>query len=205
MKRSIRSVLALVAATTVVAALPAAAADAKIGAPAPGFTLTDTNGTPHALSDFVGKVVVLEWTNPDCPFVRKHYDSKNMQSLQKKYTAEGVVWLTINSSAPGKQGSYAPEKWNAMAAKQSFGSTAILLDPDGTVGRAYGAKTTPDMYVIDASGVLRYAGAIDSIASTDRADLAKATNYVAAALDAILSGAEVATEVTQPYGCSVKY
>ncbi len=177
----------------------------KVGESAPPFTLTDTHGVEHRLSDYAGKVVVLEWLNHDCPFVKKHYDSGNMPELQKGYTAKGVVWLSINSSAPGKQGNYPPEKANELTQQKGGAATAVLLDPDGTVGRAYGAKTTPHMYVIDQKGVLRYAGAIDSIPSTDRADISRATSYVAAALDAVLAGKEVETKATQAYGCSVKY
>lgn len=184
---------------------PMAASDAKIGAAAPGFSLPDTLGTSHSLADFRGKVVVLEWLNHDCPFVKKHYDSGNMPALQAKYTAQGVVWLSINSSAPGKQGNYAPEKANELSRQKKSSATAVLLDPDGKVGKAYGAKTTPHMFVIDAAGVLRYAGAIDSVASADPADVAKADNYVAQALDAVLAGKPVVTASTTAYGCSVKY
>lgn len=198
--RSLAGLLLVGAAT-----IPSLASEAKIGSPAPAFTLTDTNGKSHALADFKGKVVVLEWLNHDCPFVKKHYDSGNMPALQSKYTAEGVVWLSVNSSAPGKQGNFPAEKANELTRQKKGAATAVLLDPDGKVGKAYGAKTTPHMYVIDAQGVLRYAGAIDSVASADPADIPKADNYVAAALDAVLAGNPVATPSTQPYGCSVKY
>jgi len=198
--RSLAGLLLVGAAT-----IPSLASEAKIGSPAPAFTLTDTHGKSHALADFKGKVVVLEWLNHDCPFVKKHYDSGNMPAVQSKYTAEGVVWLSVNSSAPGKQGNFPPEKANELTRQKKGAATAVLLDPDGKVGKAYGAKTTPHMYVIDAQGVLRYAGAIDSVASTDPADIPKADNYVAAALDAVLAGKPVANASTQPYGCSVKY
>jgi peroxiredoxin len=180
-------------------------AHAKVGEPAPAFTLSDTQGKPHSLSEFQGKVVVLEWLNHDCPFVKKHYDSGNMSKLQTEYTGKGVVWLSINSSAPGKQGNYPPGEANDLTKKKGAAASFVLLDPDGTVGRAYGAKTTPHMYVIDAKGVLQYAGAIDSVASTDQDDIPKATNYVAAAVDSVLAGKPVETATTQPYGCSVKY
>jgi peroxiredoxin len=183
----------------------ASAARAKVGDPAPSFSLVDTNGKSHTLGDFKGKVVVLEWLNHDCPFVKKHYDSGNMPALQARYTAKGVVWLSINSSAPGKQGNYAPDKANELSREKKSGATYVLLDPDGTVGRLYGAKTTPHMYVIDASGVLRYDGAIDSVSSTDQDDIPGATNYVAAAIDAVMAGKAVDPSVTQAYGCGVKY
>ena len=187
-------------------ALAAASAHAtKVGDPAPSFSLVDTNGKQHALGDFKGKVVVLEWFNHDCPFVKKHYDSGNMPALQSRYTAKDVVWLSINSSAPGKQGNYAPEKANELSKEKKSAATYVLLDQDGTVGRLYGAKTTPHIYVIDGKGVLRYEGAIDSVSSTDQADIKDATNYVAAAVDAVMAGKNVDPSVTQSYGCAVKY
>jgi peroxiredoxin len=187
-------------------ALAAASAHAnKVGDPAPTFTLTDTNGKQHALGDFKGKVVVLEWFNHDCPFVKKHYDSGNMPALQSRYTAKDVVWLSINSSAPGKQGNYTPEQANELSKEKKSAATYVLLDPDGKVGREYGAKTTPHMYVIDGKGILRYEGAIDSVASTDQDDIKEATNYVASAVDAVMAGKAVEPSVTQSYGCAVKY
>jgi len=186
-------------------ALAAASAHAKVGDAAPAFTLVDTNGKQHALGDFKGKVVVLEWFNHDCPFVKKHYDSGNMPALQSRYTAKDVIWLSINSSAPGKQGNYAPEKANELSKEKKSAATYVLLDPNGTVGKLYGAKTTPHMYVIDGSGILRYEGAIDSVSSTDQADIKDATNYVAAAVDAVVAGKTVDPSVTQSYGCGVKY
>lgn len=180
-------------------------AAAVVGQPAPAFTLTDTNGKQHSLADFKGKYVVLEWVNHECPFVKKHYGSGNMQSLQKKYVDQGVVWLSINSSAPGKQGNYPPEKWNEITTEVKAVPTAVLLDPDGTVGRAYGAKTTPHMYIIDPEGTLIYAGGIDDKPSTDPDDIPKAKNYVDLALTEALSGQPVAIASTTPYGCSVKY
>jgi peroxiredoxin len=183
----------------------ASAADAKVGEAAPSFSLVDTSGKQHALGDFKGRIVVLEWFNHDCPFVKKHYDSGNMPALQSRYTGKDVVWLSINSSAPGKQGNYPPEKADALAKEKKSAATYVLLDPEGTVGRAYGAKTTPHMYVIDGAGILRYEGAIDSVSSTDQADIAGATNYVAAAVDAVLAGQAVDPSVTPAYGCAVKY
>lgn len=183
----------------------AASAEVAIGSPAPGFTLEDTQGVAHNLSDFKGKVVVLEWTNPDCPFVKKHYGAKNMQGLQSDSTAKGVVWLSICSSAPGKQGNYSPEDWAPILADQGSAATALLLDPDGAVGRAYAAKTTPHMFVIDAAGVLVYNGAIDDKPSTDSADIPGARSYVTEAVEAALAGVSVPVAKTTPYGCSVKY
>ncbi len=180
-------------------------AQAAVGAPAPSFTLTDTKGAAHALADFAGKPVVLEWTNPDCPFVKKHYGAKNMQALQAKYVAQGVVWLSVCSSASGKQGHYPADEWNRILAEQGSAATALLLDPDGQVGRAYGAKTTPHLFVVDAAGTLVYDGAIDDNPSTDSADIPGARAYVSEALDAVLAGAPVPVAQTKPYGCSVKY
>jgi peroxiredoxin len=179
--------------------------EAHVGQNAPDFTLKDTNGKPQTLSSYKGKYVVLEWYQPDCPFVRKHYGSGNMQKLQKEYTAKGVVWLSIDSSAPGQEGNYDAAKLNAFAARDGAARTALMIDSDGKVGRLYGAKTTPDMYVIDPSGKLIYQGAIDNKRSTDLADVNRATNYVKAALDSALAGKNVATTATAPYGCSVKY
>lgn len=177
----------------------------EVNQAAPGFTLKDTLGIDHALSALKGKFVVLEWTNHDCPFVKKHYDSGNMQKLQKAYIEKGVVWLSVNSSAEGKQGNYTPEKWNELNKEKGVAATAVLLDPDGTVGKMYGAKTTPHMFVISPEGVLIYKGAIDDKPSVDPESLKDAKNYVAAALDAAMAGKPVETPATQAYGCSVKY
>ncbi|MDF3130194.1 thioredoxin family protein [Kiritimatiellaeota bacterium B1221] len=174
-------------------------------AEAPAFTLTDTNGNEHSLSDFKGKVVVLEWFNHGCPFVKKHYSKGNMQALQKTYTDKGVVWLAIVSSAEGKQGSDTAEGHNKTAKEKGTNATAILMDTDGTVGKAYGAKTTPHMFVINAEGELVYQGAIDDKRSTNPADIATSKNYVSAALDAVLAGEAVEVTKSTPYGCSVKY
>ena len=180
-------------------------AETEVGKAAPNFSLPDTNGKTHTLADLKGKYVVLEWYQPDCPFVRKHYRSGNMQALQKEYTAKGVTWLSIDSSAPGEQGNYPAEKLNEISAQNGSARTALLLDPAGTVGRLYGAKTTPDMYIITPDGILVYKGAIDNKRSTDLADVKSATNYVKVALDAVMAGKTVPTTATQPYGCSVKY
>jgi peroxiredoxin len=178
---------------------------AEVGKPAPEFSLTDTQGTSHKLSDFKGKTVVLEWINHGCPFVVKHYSEGHMQALQKKYTEKGVVWLAICSSAPGKEGHLSPADWNKTTAEKKAASTAVLLDEDGKVGQLYGAKTTPHMYVVNAEGVLVYNGAIDSIKSTRASDIAQAENYVSKALDELLAGKAVSLASTAPYGCGVKY
>lgn len=184
---------------------PALAAAPKVGSPAPGFSLVDSEGKDHALTDFKGKFVVLEWVNYDCPFVRKHYRSGNMQNLQKEYTGKGVVWLSICSSAPGKQGYFESGDLNDRIKEEKARPSAYLIDAEGTVGKLYEAKTTPHMFVINPEGTLVYAGAIDDIASTDTDDLPGATNYVKAALDAAQAGKPVATRSTKSYGCSVKY
>lgn len=181
------------------------ASDAKVGEAAPGFTLTDSHGNEHSLSDFKGKYVVLEWVNYDCPFVRKHYNSGNMQKLQKEYTEKGVVWLAINSSAPGKQGNFSNDEINSRSEEHGASFTAYLTDPTGEVGKMYGAKTTPHMYVINPEGKLIYAGGIDDTPSTDLEDVKTAKNYVSAALDEAMNGKEVEVQVSKPYGCSVKY
>jgi peroxiredoxin len=181
------------------------AAPPKVDQAAPEFTLTDSNGKQHSLSDFHGKFVVLEWVNYDCPFVRKHYGSRNMQRLQRAYTEKDVVWLSICSSAPGKQGYFEPDELQARIIEEDAVPTAYLIDADGAVGKLYEARTTPHMFVISPKGILLYAGAIDDIASTDVDDVPKATNYVRTALDAALAGKPVTTTSTKSYGCSVKY
>lgn len=186
-------------------AVPTFAAKAKIGQPAPDFTLTDINGVTHNLSDFTGKTVVLEWVNPECPFVVKHYGSGNLPALQHDATADGVVWLAINSGSAGAQGDFDESKAAAWLEKNGAGPSAYLRDQDGVVGRLYGAQTTPHMYVINPEGKLVYNGAIDSIRSANKRDIPNATNYVAAALAAVKSGDMPERPSTQPYGCSVKY
>ncbi len=177
----------------------------EVGKPAENFTLTDTQGKTHSLNDLKGKFVVLEWYNPDCPFVKKHYDGGNMQSLQKSYTDKGVVWLSINSSASGKQGYYSPEEYNKIAAEKKTAPTALLLDHDGKVGHLYGAKTTPHIFIINPEGNLIYQGGIDNKASADPADIATAENYVKSTLDSAMAGKPVAVPTSKPYGCGVKY
>src|SRR3984893_8805651 len=199
----IKTILTTFGVLTVTAGL--CFSEVQVGKNAPDFTLRDTNGKAQNLSSYKGKYVVLEWYQPDCPFVRKHYRSGNMQALQKEYTAKGVTWLSIDSSAPGEEENYPASKLNEISAQDSAARTALLLDPSGEVGRLYGAKTTPDMYVIDPNGILVYKGAIDNKRSTDLADVKTATNYVKVALEAVMAGKTVATTATQPYGCSVKY
>jgi len=178
---------------------------AAIDKEAPDFSLTDVTGTAHKLSQYRGKYVVLEWTNPDCPFVRKHYGSDNMQALQRRWVERDVVWLTICSSAAGQQGFYEAGDVRKQMEKSKAAPSAYLLDSDGTVGHAYGARTTPHMYVIDPKGTLIYAGAIDDKPSTKTADIDGASNYVQSCLEAATAGKPVATKTTTPYGCSVKY
>lgn len=191
-------------AMTIALAAPALAAP-KPGAPAPAFTAVDSNGRSHSLSDYKGKTVVLEWNNPECPFVKKHYGSGNMQALQKAAAKDGVVWLTINSSASGKQGHLTPKAANEYVAAQKAAPAAYLLDEKGTVGRLYEAKTTPHMYVIDPKGTLVYMGAIDDRPTANPDDIKTAKNYVTAALASVKAGKPVQEAATKPYGCSVKY
>ncbi len=186
-------------------ATAAADAHAVVDQKAPAFTLTGLDGKAYSLADFKGKYVVLEWNNFDCPFVKKFYGAGKMQDLQKEYTAKGVVWLTICSSAEGKQGYYEPDAMKAMVAERKLSSTAYLRDPDGKVGKLYGAKTTPHMFVISPDGVLIYAGAIDDKPGTDPADIANASNYVTASLNLAMAGKPLDVKSTTSYGCSVKY
>jgi len=172
---------------------------------APDFTLSDTTGNSHSLSDFKGSYVVLEWTNHGCPFVKKHYSEGHMQALQEKMTGKGVVWLKINSGAPGKQGYVTAEEGNQLLAEKGIKATALLLDSDGIVGRTYDARVTPHMYLIDPEGTLIYQGAIDSIKSTKASDVDKAENYLKAAYKAHKNGEPIAKATTTAYGCSVKY
>lgn len=181
------------------------AQQAKLNESAPNFTLKDSNGKEHSLSDFNGKIVVLEWINYDCPFVKKHYNSKNMQALQEKYTSKGVIWLAICSSAPGKQGNFSADEINKRSKDHNAQFTAYLVDENGKVGKMYGAKTTPHMFIINAEGKLVYAGGIDDKATTDVDDVKSAKNFVSAALDELLNGKQVTTQSSTPYGCSVKY
>jgi len=176
-----------------------------IGAPAPDFTLVDSNGAEQSLSDYLGQRVVLEWTNHGCPYVGKHYGTGNMQSLQREATEAGVVWLSIISSAPGRQGYVSGEEANNLTATRGAYPTAVLFDPDGHVGHAYDARTTPGMYVIDEAGILRYMGAIDDQPTARRSSVEGANNYVRMALADLDAGREVQIAETQQYGCSIKY
>lgn len=176
----------------------------QIGAPAPDFTVIDSKGSSHSLRDFAGKTVVLEWTNHDCPFVKKHYQG-NMQALQKEMAAQDVIWLSVISSAPGKQGHVSPSEADDLTASRNAAPTAVVFDESGVVGQAYAAKTTPHMYVIDKAGVLQYMGGIDSIPSTKVDDIAKATPLFANAAKAVLAGETPDPAISKPYGCSVKY
>jgi len=205
MKRIARFVLPLLTGLFLILSSLVQAEEALVGQPAPNFTLADTYGNNHSLSDYKGKIIVLEWINHDCPFVAKLYNSGKMQELQKTYTGKGVIWLSINSSAPGKQGFRTPEEANELTRQKKAAPTALLLDSEGRVGKLYGAKTTPHMFIINKDGILVYNGAIDDIRSTNIEDVAKAKNYVQLALDELLAGKEVSIKTTQPYGCSVKY
>lgn len=178
---------------------------AAIGQPAPQFSGTLSDGGTVSLSELRGKTVVLEWTNHDCPYVRKHYGAGNMQDQQKDAVRQGVTWLSVISSAPGEQGHVDAATANQLTHTRDAAPTGVVLDPEGSIGRAYGARTTPHMYVIDAQGVLRYMGGIDSIASADPEDIAEAEQYVPRALAQLAAGQVVEPGVTRPYGCSVKY
>jgi peroxiredoxin len=198
----------LVLALALVVAVPSLAAQVdgpEIGQPAPEFTLPDTHGRDHSLADYRGEWVVLEWLNYECPFVRKHYDSGNMQSLQQEYGDKGVKWLAIVSSAPGKQGYHEPDDMNRISERNRSKVLGVLLDPDGEVGHLYGAQNTPQMFVVNPEGVLLYNGAIDDKPSARASSLEGAHNYLAAALDEAMSGREVSVPTSKPYGCSVKY
>jgi peroxiredoxin len=199
-----RSFLSAAAAAAILAPHYAVAAPAALGQSAPGFTLADTAGKPVRLADFKGKTVVLEWNNPGCPFVRKHYQG-NMQALQKEATAQGVVWLAINSTEPASGDYLSPAQLARWMADKQAAPTATLMDEDGTVGKAYGARVTPHMYIVDARGLLVYAGGIDSIPTARVDDIAKATNHVRQALAEIKAGKPVSVAATPPYGCTVKY
>jgi peroxiredoxin len=197
------STAALALAVLALGCAPAKALD--VGKPAPDFTGVDADNQKQALSAQKGKWVVLEWLNHGCPYVQKHYEAKNMQALQEKWTKKGVVWMSIISSAKGKQGYSEPPKAKADQAKHGSKATRIILDPKGTIGKLYGAKTTPHMFIIDPEGNLVYEGAIDSVRSADPADIAKSENYVDLALTAAMAGKPIKQAKTKPYGCSVKY
>lgn len=185
--------------------LAARALAVKVGDQAPDFTGTDSHGQTHKLSDYRGKFVVLEWHNNGCPFTKKHYESGNMERLQKEWTDKGVVWFTVISSSPGTQGYVTADQENEYMQKMHAVPTAALLDPKGDIGHLYGAKTTPHMFVINPQGQLIYNGAIDDKATPDQSDINGAKNYVSEALQEAMAGQPVATATTRPYGCSVKY
>ena len=198
--KSIFTILASLVTTTLLAL-----DSPPVGSAAPDFSLTDAKGKTHSLSQYKGKYIVLEWFNPECPFVKKHYGSGNMQKLQEEYTGKGVVWLTIDSNAPGSEGNMTPEQAEKVTTAWKTHQTALLLDSEGKAGRAYGAKNTPNMVVISPEGKIAYEGAIDSKATPNPADIPSSTNYVKVALDESLAGKAVTTANTKPYGCSVKY
>ncbi len=200
-----RSTLYLMLVALAMLAAPLLISAARVGEPAPDFTATASNGKIFRLSDYRGKFVVLEWHNNGCPYVRKHYNSGNMRRLQKQWTARGVVWFTIISSAPGKQGYVTASEENDYLARMQAAPTAALLDPTGEIGHLYGAKTSPQMVVINPQGVVIYDGAIDDRPTTDLGDIPGATNYVNLALEKAMAGKPVETPATRPYGCSVKY
>ena len=204
MKKSATWLAGLALILGIIGAITVARA-ARVGEKAPDFTATDSNGQTHKLSDYQGKFVVLEWTNRGCPYTQKHYNSSNMQKLQKEWTGRGVIWLTVVSSAPGKQGYVTAPEENAYLKQVSATPTAVLLDPTGELGHLYDAKTTPHMYIINPQGTLIYNGAIDDRPTTDVSDVNGAKNYVSLALDEATSGKAVSNPTTRPYGCSVKY
>lgn len=176
-----------------------------VGEMAPDFTALDSNGNEHKLSDFIGKIVVLEWTNNECPYVVKHYSSGNMQKLQKQATAKNIVWLSIHSSAKGKQGHVNGKQANEIAKEQGANATFQILDESGYIGNLYEAKTTPHMFVINKEGKISYAGAIDSDSSFKPESIKNATNYITEAINALEDGAEIKVSSTKPYGCGIKY
>jgi peroxiredoxin len=195
----------LLALSSLLATTLFAADSPPVGAAAPDFSLPDASGRTHSLSQYKGKYVVLEWFNPECPFVKKHYGGRNMQKLQGEYTGRGVVWLTIDSNAPGSEGNLSPEQAQKVMKDWNTKQTALLLDPEGKTGRIYNARNTPHMFVINPEGKIIYEGAIDSKASPNPADIPSSTNYVKVALDESMGGKPVSNANTRPYGCSVKY
>lgn len=201
MKTKLLAMLLTLAASTALFAADSPA----VGTAAPDFSLTDSKGKAQTVSQYKGKYVVLEWFSPECPFVKKHYGSGNMQKLQEEFTGKGVVWLSIDSSAPGLEGHLTAEQANAKMTEWKTKQTALVLDPDGKAGRSYGAKNTPHMFVINPEGKIVYEGAIDSKATPNPSDIANSTNYVKVALEESLAGKTVSNANTKPYGCSVKY
>jgi peroxiredoxin len=182
-----------------------AADSPPVGSTAPDFSVADSKGKTQSLSQYKGKYVVLEWFNPDCPFVKKHYGGGNMQKLQEEFTGKGVIWLSVDSSAPGKEGNLSSEQAEKKMTEWKSKSTAFLIDAGGKAGQAYGAKNTPHMFIINPDGKIIYEGAIDSKASANPNDIPSSTNYVRVALDEALAGKKVSNPTTRPYGCSVKY
>jgi len=200
-----KSKLILSALTCLASTALFAAESPQVGSAAPDFSVTDSKGKTQSVSQYKGKYVVLEWFNPECPFVKKHYGPGNMQKLQKEFTDKGVVWLAVDSSAPGKEGNLTPEQAEKKMTEWKTHATALVLDQDGKAGQAYGAKNTPHMFIIDPECKIIYAGAIDSKATPNPADISSSTNYVKVALDESMAGKPVSTASTRPYGCSVKY
>jgi len=197
--------LILTTITTFAAAALYAADVPAVGSAAPDFSAPDANGKTQSLSEYKGKYVVLEWFNPECPFVKKHYGSDNMQKLQAEYTGKGVVWLTIDSNAPGTEGNINADQAKKIMDSWKTKQTALLLDPESKVAKLYGAKNTPNMVIVGPDGKIVYEGAIDSKATPNPADIPSSTNYVKNALDESLAGKPVSNAQTKPYGCSVKY
>src|SRR5256886_4882567 len=197
--------LLLTALTTLAAGVLYAADVPPVGSAAPDFSSPDANGKTQSLAQYKGKYVVLQWFNPEWPFVKKHYGSDNMQKLQREYTGKGVVWLTIDSNAPGTEGNLSPDQAQKVMNSWKTKMTALLLDPESKVAKLYGAKNTPNMVIINPEGKIVYQGAIDSKASPNPADIPSSTNYVKSALDESLAGKPVSNPTTKPYGCSVKY
>ncbi|NEZ04351.1 thioredoxin family protein [Wenzhouxiangella sp. XN201] len=196
----------LFTAALVLLASAAVVAAPQIGEPAPDFSVVDTQGNVHSLSDYAGEKVILEWTNHECPFVAKHYGAGNMQEQQRIARDEhDVVWLSVISSKPGSQGHVSPEKADQLTESRDAYPDAVLIDESGDMGRAYDARVTPHMYIIDEDGILRYMGGIDSIPSADQDDIPDATQYVVVALEELAAGEEVSQTTTRPYGCTVKY
>ena len=200
-----RHLATIIGTAFLLAALLSPAWAVRIGEKAPDFTATDTNGQTHKLSEYAGKFVVLEWHNRGCPYTQKHYTSGNMERLQREWTARGVIWFTVISSAPGKQGYVTAADENSYLKEMKAAPTAVLLDPTGAVGHLYDAKTTPQMIIINPQGLMIYDGAIDDKATTDTADIAISKNYVQQALEEAMAGKAVSVSSTRPYGCSVKY
>jgi len=199
LRKTFLACVTLALATSVGAAVP------TVGQGAPDFTLKDANGKAVKLSDFRGKHVVLEWTNPGCPYVKKHYDSGNMPATQQEAVGKGAVWLSINSTETGSGDYLAPAKLASWQKERKAAATAMLMDEEGSVGKAYGARTTPHLYIVDPQGKLIYAGGIDSIASSNADDIKKATNYVRQGLAEAMAGKPLSAATTRPYGCSIKY